>query len=267
MNKYEKILLDCKVGIKAFQNLNASSMGFARMVDLAKSEDPILMPSVFYWSVIRYAKPFLNSKFEGGNICYPIKNLKKAVGFSNQIHEHLMEVRNALVAHDDFTEISPRLLKFGIQVPGEDFFIPTSIAISNKCISFPNATSTVQQMQIHATASCNAVYARLNDNIAELRALTLSNPAIAMQDAKYKKHYGDTTIKNGGSTMNPPDFMSDTWLDAQVPDYSGIHNGYMYEEAKIKLDFHGPEKIVTPSGLEYFFSPATPQADGSGLKE
>lgn len=87
MEKYDKALFDCKVGIKAFQNINASSMGFAKMLDLAKTEDPVLMPSVFYWSVIRYAKLFINSKFEGGNISYPTKGLKKADGFSMEMKE------------------------------------------------------------------------------------------------------------------------------------------------------------------------------------
>nr|WP_288256543.1 hypothetical protein [uncultured Pseudomonas sp.] len=151
MNAYEKTLLDCKVGIKAFQNINASSLGFAKMLDLEKTQDPILMPSVFYWAVIRYAKPFLNSKFENGNIKYPTKNLKKANGFSAAMHDHLITVRSALVAHDDFTEIPPRLLKFGVHLAEEEFFIPISIAISNKCISFPVSPAVVKQMHLHVS--------------------------------------------------------------------------------------------------------------------
>jgi hypothetical protein len=257
MNKYEKILLDCKVGIKAFQNINASSMGFAKMLDLAKTEDPILMPSVFYWAVIRYAKPFLNSKFEGGvNIKYPIKCLKTANGFSIAMHDHLITVRRTLVAHDDFTEIPPRLLKFGIHIADENFFIPTSIAISNKCISFPISESIVGQMQLHAQSCCNAVHAKLIEDIEELRELTLSNPEVAMKDQKYTKNYGEAKIESEGSSIQPPDFMKDQWLDTPVPDYSELHNGYMYEEAKIKKDFHGPERIITPTGLVYIFSPS-----------
>ena len=55
--------------------------------------------------------------------------------------------------------------------------------------------------------------------------------------------------------MNPPNFMNDEWLDAPVPDYSELHNGYIYEEARVNKEFHGPEKITTPSGLVVELTP------------
>lgn len=255
MNTYEKALLDCKIGIKAFQNINASSMGFAKMLDVEKIKDPVLMSSVFYWAVIRYVKPFLNSKFEGGLIRYPIKSLKKANGFSVAMHEHLITIRSTLIAHDDFTEIPPRLLKFGIHLTEEDFFIPTAIAISNKCISFPISSSVVQQMHAQALACSEAVHSKLIEDIVELRKITLSNPEIAMKDQTNKNDYGKVGLEREASLMRFPDFMNDQWLKVPVPDYSELHKGYMYEEARIKKDFHCPEKITTPTGLEFNVSP------------
>ena len=115
MNRYEKQVIDCKVGIKALQNIYASACGFYRMLKNRDSQDSILISSIFYWSVIRYAKPFLNLKFEGRNIRYAIKKIKNTKGFDKQTHNHLISVRNTLIAHDDFEQISPRLLAFGIQ--------------------------------------------------------------------------------------------------------------------------------------------------------
>lgn len=257
MNKHEKAILDCKIGIKAFQNINASSIGFSKMLDLANTEDPILLPSVFHWAVIRYAKPFLNSKFEDKKISYPTKELKKISGFSSKIHEHLLTVRSALIAHDDFTEISPRILTAGMHIADEDFLIPTSITISNKCISFPINPDTVQKMQFHAQACSIGVHAKLIRDIEILRELTLRNPELAMKDPKYKNNYGEAKIEYGGSIKQPPNFTADPWLNTPVPDYSELHNGYMYEEAKINKEFHGPETIVTPKGKEFIFSPTT----------
>lgn len=257
MNKYEKIILDCKVGIKAFQNINASSIGFSKMLDLANTKDSTLLSSLFHWAVIRYAKPFLNSKFEDRKICYPTKELKKVNGFSSKIHEHLLTVRNALIAHDDFTEISPRVLIAGIHITDEDFLIPTLITISNKCISFPINPDTVQKMQLHVQACRIGVHAKLIKDIEALRELTLKNPELAMKVPKYKNNYGEAKIEAGGSIMQPPNFAADPWLNTPVPDYSDLHNGYMYEEAKINKEFQGPETIVTPEGKEYIFSPTT----------
>jgi len=259
MENIEKIIRDCKVGIKAFQNINAAALGFLKMIGLANTQDPILMPSVFYWSVIRYAKPFLNSKFEGGKICYPIKNIKNTEGFSEEIHDHIITVRNALVAHDDFTEITPRILKFGMTLADEDFFIPTSIVVSNKCISFPCSPETVQKMQVHAQACCNVIHIKLIKDIEEIRSITLSNPEVAKEGQKYSKNYGQAKTEKEGTHMQPPEFMNDEWLNASVPDYSDLHNGYMYEDARVKKDFHGPEKITTPSGQVLEISPKIPE--------
>jgi len=259
MENIEKIIRDCKVGIKAFQNINAAALGFLKMIGLANTQDPILMPSMFYWSVIRYAKPFLNSKFEGGKICYPIKNIKNTEGFSEEIHDHIITVRNALVAHDDFTEITPRILKFGMTLADEDFFIPTSIVVSNKCISFPCSPETVQKMQVHAQACCNVIHIKLIKDIEEIRSITLSKPEVAKEGQKYSKNYGQAKTEKEGTHMQPPEFMNDEWLNASVPDYSDLHNGYMYEDARLKKDLHGPEKITTPSGQVLEISPKIPE--------
>jgi hypothetical protein len=256
MNKYEKALLDCKIGIKAFQNIKASSVGFSKILDLAEIKDPVLMSSIFYWAVIRYAKPFLNSQFEDGKRCYKTKDLKKVNGFSEAMHKHLITVRNTLVAHDDFTEITPRLLTSGMIMAEEDFFIPTSVAISNKCISYPLNFTTVQQMQLHTQTCCNGVHSKLIEDIEELRSLTLRFPEMARENSEYESHYGETKIEaNSSPLIQPPDFLNDQWLNTPVPDYSELHNGYMYEEERINKDFHGPEKIVTPKGMEFNISP------------
>jgi hypothetical protein len=248
MNIYESTLRDCKIGIKTFQNINAASIGFSKMLDLAETIDPILMPSVFYWAVIRYAKPFLNSNYGKGKIVYPVKHLKNVQGFSLQMHEHLKIVRNTLVAHDDFTEMPSHILICGINYPAEDFLIPTSIIASNKCISFPQDINTVKKMQTHSQACCSGVHSKLIEDIEKLRELTLTEPKLAREGHKYQKDYGKTNIGVEKSIIQPPDFMNDEWLDVPVPDFSELHNGYRYEETKVNKDFHGPEKITTPNG-------------------
>jgi len=258
MENIEKTIQDCKVGIKAFQNINAAAIGFSKMIEISNTRDPILMPSIFYWSVVRYAKPFLSSKFEGRKVSYPIKNIKNIEGFSKDIHDHIITVRNTLVAHDDFTEIPPRVLKFGIHLSEEDFFIPTSVVVSNKCISFPSSPETFKKMQVHSQACCNAIYLNLIKLIAEIRNITLNNPDIIKKDQKYSRNYGQAKVENGATNLQPPEFMNDEWLNTPVPDYSNLHNGYEYEETKIKIDFRGPEKITTPNGTVLEISPTKP---------
>lgn len=247
MENQVKIEQDCKMGMKAFQNLNAAVLGFEKLIQLEKVADPILLASTFYWATVRYSKPFLGSQTRSGNIVYPIKRLKNLTGFSLSIHEHILKVRNTLIAHDDFTEIEPRLLAFGLNLVEEDIMIPTSIAISNKCISFPSSIKTVVEMKAHSESCRDGVYQKLLNDIGTYREQLLSAP-LSTHTPKYKNNYGEGKIEVTGSKLIPPDFMNDQWLNSPVPDYSVLHSGYEYEEAKIKRDFFGPEKITTPKG-------------------
>ena len=228
------------------------------MIELVPIQDWVLMSSAFYWAVIHYAKPFLNSKFEGRNIRYPIKHIKNVDGFSDTMHSHLIEVRNTLVAHDDFTEIPPRILQGGINLGNENggHFVPTSIMVSNKCIAFPSSPETVNQMHDHSSAVLKAIQKKLSDDIATLRKLTIESREAAVSAATYQKGYGQANLEDGRSVLNPPDFGSDPWLKSPVPDFSELHNGYEYEEKRVNEKFHGPEKIELPNGEYYKIIPS-----------
>ena len=248
-DEYERCSRDCKIGIKAFQNVNASVLGFARLVELETVNDPILLPSIFYWAVIRYSKPFLRASTESGQAKYPIKNLKKINGFSVEMHDHLITIRNTLVAHDDFDQITPHILYFGIAFDEEKkTFIPTSIVVSNKCLSFPVDTNIVRDMLTHAQAALAGIQAKLQNDLDLLRKIIVENPGIAKDKSKYTKNYGREEIGPQKGALTPPDFSNDEWLNTKVPDYSNVHAGFVYEEARIRRDFHVPERITLPNG-------------------
>ena len=249
--RFEQINRDCKLGIKAFQNIHAASLGFAKMLELATTNDPILMPSVFHWAVIRYVKPFLESKFEGtGPVRYSIKHLKGVEGYSTPIHDHLILIRHTLVAHDDFVEIPPRILTCGMNSKEGGWYIPTSIVASNKCVAFPKDPAVVEKMYLHSMACLNGVHTKLMNDMEALRDLTIAEPQHALAGAKYTKDYGELKIEPGGTTAQLPNYSNDEWLNVPEPDYSALHNGYQYENARVNRDFPGPEQISLPGGEE-----------------
>jgi hypothetical protein len=52
--------------------------------------------------VIAYARPFTNAATKNGNIKYPTKNLMGAPGFDKELHFHILDLRNRLIAHSDY---------------------------------------------------------------------------------------------------------------------------------------------------------------------
>lgn len=248
MNEYARTVKDCKIGIKAFQNLNASLFGLNKLLENFESNDEHLKSSYFHYAIIRYAKPFLNSNYENGEqVQYPTKHLKRLAGYAEKMHEHLKLVRNTLVAHDDFEEIEPKLLQLGINLNDWNLLIPTSIVISNKCLSFPKELATIEQMKLHVHTCCVGAHEKLFSDLTKLRDLAISNPQDAIDSVRYTKDYG--TIITGADVKNPlPDISNDSWLNTNVPDYSKLHSGYEYEVAKLEKEFPAPEKIMLPDG-------------------
>lgn len=258
MDEYERRCLYCQIGIKALQNVNASVVGFARLAQLgaAQVQDHILLPSIFYWAVIRYAKPFLNTTTESGQKRYPVKHLRQVEGFSIEMHKHLLNVRNTLIAHDDFDQIAPRILQMGIAFDGsETNVIPMSTTISNKCLSYPADINAVVEMQSHSQAVLNGISSKLWNDVGLLRQACLANPTDAIKKSKYLKEYGGVELPVGENHLTPPDTRNDEWLNVEVPDYSCVHRGFVYEEARIKRDFFGPETITLPNGNSIVIKP------------
>jgi hypothetical protein len=250
MNAHTQSCNDSKLGIKAYQNLVGSLNAFDRLTGLIAAGDHILLSSVFCFAVVKYAKPFVDTETPFGKARYPVRQLKKEEGFSAEIHSHLLELRNTLVAHDDLESIEPRILQFCLSVNPSGFSIPMSIAVSNKCLAYPVDSESVLTLRTHVAACVQGVLNKIHSDLARIRDAVLKHPEQVAEGMRYQKNYGQTRIEKNGSHLQPPDFMRDEWLNSSEPDFSHIHNGMLYEELRVRRDFYGPERIKLPDGSE-----------------
>lgn len=249
MHEYDRCVRDCKLSIKALQNVDVSCKAFERLCSLVDSEDFLVLTSLFHTAVIRYAKPFVSADFGDGSVRYPWKHLKAEAGFSRDTHEHILSVRNTLIAHDDFTQIEPRIVMTKITMVGDESFpIPVSIAIANKCISHPANLGGAEKMKSHTLVVGRAIANKLSSDIERLRALAIAHPEHAENSAKYTGGNTRFQIPAGGARTNFPDPLKEPWLNPNEPDFAEVHNGYQYEMYNLKKEFYGPEDIKLPSG-------------------
>lgn len=264
MNAHEQSCNDCKLGIKAYQNLVGSLQAIDQFSALTPTGDHIILSSVFCFAIVKYAKPFVETKTSCGKrkTRYPVGQLKKIQGFSIEMHSHLLELRNTLVAHDDLESIEPKILELCLSISGSDFKIPTSIAISNKCLSYPAVGESIIKMREHIASCAQGVLDKIHTDLAKVREARLQYPEQANEGARYQKHYGQTHIAEGGSRLQPPDLMGNEWLNINAPNFRHIYNGLLYEELRVRRDFHGPERIKLPDGCEISISPPNTKAPG-----
>jgi hypothetical protein len=256
LTEFGKCRQKCFTSMKAYQNLRAAALALERLCNLVSSKDELILAAVFHSAVIRYAKPFLASNIEGGKVTYPSKHLKSIKGFIPDVHEHLLAVRNTLVAHDDFLEIEPSLLYLGFTPDNSEIMIPTSVVVSNKCIGHPADLAGAQKLHQHAMAAFQGAHQKLFEDISEARAILLANPD-EHKKAQYSKNCGSQHIPVGGTSMNAPDVSDNEWLDNDEPDFSTVHSGYRYESLRARVDFHGPEEIKLEDGRTFVLTPNT----------
>lgn len=255
MNAHTQANNDAKLGIKAYQNLVGSLHAFDRLIALIPSGDHILLSSVFCFAVVKYAKPFIETETPFGKTRYPVRHLKTEKGFDNAMHTHLVELRNTLVAHDDLESIEPRILQFFLSVNPSGFCIPVSVAVSNKCLAYPINSESTLKLKTHVEACTKGALNKIHSDLARIRYAALKHPEQAIEGARYKRDYGQTRIEATGSQLQPPDFMTDEWLNSNEPNFGHIHNGLLYEELRLRRDFYGPERILLPDGNEIRISP------------
>lgn len=255
MNVHTQFSNDSKLGIKAYQNLVGSLHAFDRFVALIPTGDHILLSSVFCFAVVKYAKPFVETETPFGKTRYPVRHLKSEQGFDSAMHTHILELRNTLIAHDDLESIEPRILQFCLSVNPSGFSIPVSVSLSNKSLAYPIDSESVLKMKKHVAACAQGVLNKIHSDLAKVRDAALKHPEQVAEGARYQKNYGQARIEETGSHLQPPDFMTDEWLNCSEPSFSHIHNGLVYEELRIRRDFYGPERIKLPDGNEIHISP------------
>jgi hypothetical protein len=81
--------------LRALDNVSQAAIAIDRILADWKKLDTELKSALLYSSVIHYARPFCYRKDYGG------KKLRSRPGFDSELHEHLVNLRNELIAHQD----------------------------------------------------------------------------------------------------------------------------------------------------------------------
>lgn len=260
MNHFTRCRSDCQVGAKALQNISASLHAFEILSGEFVGRNHFLLTATFCFGAVSYAKPFVNAKnSDGGVVRYPIAPLKRAEGFLPEMHAHLLEIRNTLVAHDDFTYIEPRIIMANLNDPRSGAKIPISITVTNKCISYPSEFDDVKKMKGHVAATLTAIRDKLEDDLGRLRRMAIAYPDEAEEARKYARNHDRFDVPADGYRLNVPEFSAEPWLNVPEPDFSSVHKGFRYQRMDVRHEFLGPETIDLPNGERVVIKPNAPK--------
>lgn len=239
--RYQRLCNDAKRTAKGFQNLSGALEAFQRFSSELASEDQVLLSALFCHGVTRYAKPFVVTETHHGKVKLGTKHLSKIEGFDGEIHKHLLELRNTLIAHDDLVTIEPQIGIGSLEVPGMDLSIPMEMGVVSKALGYPPQSGSAKRICSHVAACKKGASQRLADLFWEIRQESIASPADARAAAKWTRS-GETltTRTDGPARVTVPDVTQFLELKPTVPDYQHLHEELLYEELKFRLIFRGP---------------------------
>src|SRR5262249_43067763 len=103
--------------LRAYDQINQAYRCLTKLSRDSDTLDKIVQSALFTSAVIHYARPFGDNR--GGSISfskYRFKDLKQA-RVDRVFHDHLLDLRNKLVAHQDGTLLSAKIGQLMIEIP------------------------------------------------------------------------------------------------------------------------------------------------------
>jgi hypothetical protein len=115
-------------------------------------------------SVIAYARPFTPAQTKDGKVVYASTALKKAPGFDRELHSHLLDLRNQLIAHADYDLLASTMY---LQTIGDEM-LPIELGINVKSMFGIEKRTLAERYQAHFQACLEVIEEMLNRELKQV---------------------------------------------------------------------------------------------------
>jgi hypothetical protein len=100
---FERQRRACVDHFRAFASLDMAELYSSLVLERWQTDDVIGRSALHAASVVAYCRPFTGATTRSsGKRHYPTKHLRGFGGFDARLHDHLLELRNRLIAHSDY---------------------------------------------------------------------------------------------------------------------------------------------------------------------
>jgi hypothetical protein len=122
--------------------------------------------------VIAYARPFTSASTKNGKVTYPTKSLMAAAGFDKELHIHILDLRNQIIAHGDYG-IFPSTMY--LQTVGDEQ-LALSLGVNVKGIFGIESRDLASRYEKHLSICEKSLEKILNDECNELASEARLHP-------------------------------------------------------------------------------------------
>lgn len=150
-------------------------------------------------SVIAYARPFTSALTKYGKVVYGISSLKKASGFDSELHSHILQLRNQLLAHSDYSLLASTMY---LQTIGDEQ-LHIAMGVNVKIMFGLESKSLAERYRVHFHSCISSIEETLSQELKE----------VAKQAQQYPDEFN--------ATHNVPVDTSEAKLSADLKDFPG----------------------------------------------
>ncbi|MFD0986334.1 hypothetical protein [Methyloligella solikamskensis] len=194
--------------------------------------------------VIAYSRPFVGARSKAGNLFYGISKLRKAEGFDVDLHRHLLELRNKIIAHSDY-DIFPSTM-FTETVGDEK--LPVQLGINVKAMMGIEDRTLATRYESHIGACALAIESELNSDCGELVAAILEHPETFAETHNIAEHSRELPSAEEFADLPPPEGPA---AQVENPPFEEGLAGYRYSALRHQVPLLKSGKYkITVDGKE-----------------
>jgi hypothetical protein len=99
---FENSRMRCVDHLRALLSIKMARANATEILRNWNSQSAEIRGALHAACVISYARPFTHSAARTGKITYPTRRLMTATGFDKDLHKHVIDLRNQIIAHGDY---------------------------------------------------------------------------------------------------------------------------------------------------------------------
>jgi hypothetical protein len=128
--------------------------------------------------IIEYARPFTQNAETSGKRAYPTKHLRRSEAFDSRLHQHLLNLRNKLVAHSDGEVLRSAIAhKFAhLTISGHRKSVPIATSVHVRSLSGISDFSLCARYLTHFEGCLAAIESEAHELLEAVQSQALKHP-------------------------------------------------------------------------------------------
>lgn len=244
---------------RAIDSFASASRALSKFSRYNEFLDDDLKSSLFSSAVVNYARPFTpNRNTDVYKHTLPKKSVASEHGYSGVMHQHIMDLRNKIIAHHDSDYVGASIVYHYLRLKSDisDKHIVRGGSAITQSVNFPSSTEICLGLQSHIKAVLEAAGKSLKSKFQEyLGATNVHWDNFVTSRSKY----GDNSIKWGESRFpdmsKPVELLPieaikiDEWI--KKPKLSVSEDGYAYRDLSLTIGISFDVEIIGSDGIPF----------------